>query len=313
MGSARITEELAGRGMAVSERTIRYHLSTLDQLGLTENLGKRGRRITVAGAKELETARVIEKVGFLASQIDQMTYRMNFDLSAKKGAVVVNLSLINQAQLKRAAPLIVRVFQAGYSMGELVALFAPGQRFGLTVIPERMAGIATVCSITINGVLLAHGIPTYSRFGGLLEINRRRPIRFSEIITYEGTSLDPLELFIGNGLTRLSALAETGSGRIGAGFREIPADSRDQALELVERMKEAGLHGIVAVGWPGRPLLEIPVGDQRLGVVAIGGLNPIAILQETSIHVQSSALAGFAEYQDLFHYSELEARVRELD
>ena len=47
--------------------------------GLTEKAGKR-RHITDFGLKELKTARVIEKVGFLAAKIDQMTYRMNFDI-----------------------------------------------------------------------------------------------------------------------------------------------------------------------------------------------------------------------------------------
>jgi repressor of nif and glnA expression len=52
-----------------------------------------------------------------------------------------------------------------------------------------------VCSITLNGVLLKHGIPTTSRFGDP-ELQNRKPMRFAEIIMYDGTSIDPLEVFI---------------------------------------------------------------------------------------------------------------------
>ena len=47
-------------------------------------------------------------------------------------------------------------------------------------------------SITLNGVLLKHGIPTTSSFGGLLELREGRAIRFVEMIHYDGTSIDPL-------------------------------------------------------------------------------------------------------------------------
>ena len=44
--SALITEGLATRGIEISERTVRLYLQELDGEALTENLGKRGRRIT---------------------------------------------------------------------------------------------------------------------------------------------------------------------------------------------------------------------------------------------------------------------------
>jgi len=78
-------------------------------------------------------------------------------------------------------------------------------------------------------------------------------------------------------------------------------------------MKDVGLGGVCMIGWPGRPLLEIPVSEGRLGVIVMGGLNPVAILEELGIRVrQTGALAGLVEYRDLFSYEELPQRVKEL-
>jgi repressor of nif and glnA expression len=310
IGSIKIMESLRAMGMEFSERTVRHYLLGMDKKGLTENLGKRGRQITETGLKELNTARIIDKVGFLSAKIDQITYRMNFDLNKVNGTVVVNISIISIDQVSKCMPLIARVYKAGYSMGNLIGLFKPGEKVGDYVIEENMVGIGTVCSITLNGVLLAHGIPTKSRFGGLLELRNRKPTRFAEIITYEGTSLDPLEVFIRSGMTDYLGATSTGNGRIGVGFREIPMDSRDYVIELAKKLEKVGLGGFLTIGWPSQPLLEIPVSTGSVGVIVIGGLNPAAILEESNIKIKSRALAGLVEYDRLFPYTELNNKIK---
>lgn len=311
LGSSRIAERLAAMGLEVSERTVRFYLLLLDREGLTRNLGKRGRQITEAGKQELSKARVIEKVGLLASKIDQLTYQMNFNLSRRAGTIVLNLCVVPRAQLSLSARLIRRVFAAGWGMGEMMFLAGPGERVGEITVPRGMVGIGTVCSITLNGVLLAAGIPTVSRFGGLLELADGKPLRFEEIIYYEGTSLDPLEIFIRGGMTDTLGAAATGNGRIGASFREVPAASRDQVIALTRKLEKARLGGVLMVGWPGRPLLEIPVSEGRLGLIVTGGLNPLAALEENGIHIQARALAALVDYRALFPYPELGARLRQ--
>jgi len=96
-------------GHEVSDRTVRHYFKILDEKGLTENLGRKGRIITQLGQRELSRARVFDKVGFLETKIDQLTYRMTFDLARKKGTVIVNISLIEKAILVQAAPLISHV------------------------------------------------------------------------------------------------------------------------------------------------------------------------------------------------------------
>jgi repressor of nif and glnA expression len=313
VGSSKVTERLQAAGHDISERTVRFYLNSMDSEGLTKNLGRKGRLITERGQEEVASARIIERVGFLAAKIDQMTYRMNFDLSRKKGTIVVNVSVLEKSQLRAAAPLVKKVFEAGYAMGRLVALFPPGERVGEVVIPEGMAGIGTVCSITLNGVLLSHGIPTYSRFGGLLELRNYKPTRFVEVIYYNGTTLDPLEVFIRSGMTDYLGATKNGTGRIGASFREVPAESREHVVELARQLELVGLGGFMTIGWPGQTVLEIPVNQGQVGAVVIGGLNPVAIIEEKGIKTHSRALAALADYEAFFHYEELDERIRDFD
>jgi repressor of nif and glnA expression len=312
VGSMAITEKLKSSGYDISERTVRFHLLAMDKMGLTEYIDRHGRRITDKGRTELANARVIDKVGFLAGKIDEMTYRMSFDLARREGTVVVNVSLIKREELEASVPLMERVFQAGYAMGRLITLYGPGEAAGELLVPDGQVGIGTVCSITVNGALLAHGIPTFSRFGGLIEIEDRKPTRFVAIINYDGTSLDPLEIFIKSGMTDYLGATENGNGRIGASFREIPAASRQRVMELAGKLTEVGLGGFMEIGMPGQPLMEIPIEESRIGAVVIGGLNPVAILEEKGIRAQSRALSGLADFQRFFHFSELETRIKDL-
>jgi repressor of nif and glnA expression len=303
--SQKITEELASQGYEMSERTVRFHLLSLDKEGLTIDMGKAGRKITEKGITELSKARVFEKIGFLAARIDQLTYLMRFDLERLEGSVITNVSLVRRDRIREACPLMCKVFEAGYAMGRLLALFPPGEMVGDTRIPDEYMGVGTVCSITINGVLLSYGIPTCSRFGGLLEIENREPTRFVALINYDGTTLDPLEIFVKSGMTNYTGAVERGSGLIGASLREIPAAGRERVVELADRLDAAGLGAFMRIGLPGQSVLEIPINEGRFGAIVIGGLNPVAILEESGMNIISHTLAGFVDYNRLFPYTEL--------
>jgi repressor of nif and glnA expression len=302
--SERLAEFLAAAGQNLSARTIRLYLSDLDAEELTRPHGKR-RVITDKGLAELRAAQTVQRVGCLSAKIDQMTYDMTFDLITRTGLVVVNTSLVAPQQLAECQEQIARVFAGGYAMGHLLAILPPGEHLGDIVVPEGMVGFCTVCSITLNGVLLKHGVPVSSRFGGLVELRGGRPARFVEMIYYEGTTIDPLEVFIRSGMTNYCGAIKDGNGLIGASFREMPENCRDLAVQLADRVSTVGLGGFMEIGWPGQPVLGFPVTPGRIGVVIVGGLNPIAVLEEQEHRVLSRALAGLLEYSRLVHFDEL--------
>ena len=307
--SEQIAAALTARGLDMSERTVRLYLQQLDEEGFTASIPKHGRRLTPQGLHELDVSTALTRVGFMSARIDRMTYRMTFDLATRSGTVVVNVSLVRPKDMKARMESFLKVFEKGYAMGTLVGLLRAGETLEDTTIPEGYVGLCTVCSITLNGVLLKHGVPTRSLFSGLLEMKGGRARRFAEIISYEGTSIDPLEIFIRGGLTDYIGAIKTGDGRIGAGFREIPAESRATVVTLAEKLERIGLGAFLEIGLPGQSVLNIPAREGCCGVVVIGGLNPMAVLEETGIRVSSRALSGIFDFLRLFPYHELPARL----
>ena len=310
VSSAKITQLLAIGGADISERTVRLYLKELDDEGLVISSGKKGRMITEDGIAELQAAKVIQKPGYLSAKIDQMIYRMNFDLPMRSGTVVVNTSLVNPYQLESCVHKICKVFEQGYGMGRLMTLFGPGETIGEITIPPDKVGFCTVCSITINGILLKHGIPMASRFGGLLKLQNGKPVRFMEVIHYDGTSIDPLEVFIRSGMTDYHGAIRDGNGLIGASFREVPGESRQRMININERLEEIGLGCIMEVGLPSQSVLDIPVSPGRAGALIVGGLNPIAILEEQEHRIFSRALSGLVEYDQLFNYEQFPGQLQ---
>lgn len=312
VSSAALAAELTSAGMEVSERTVRDDLATLASEGAIETLGRRGHVLLERGRRELASARTVQRIGFLSSKIDAMTFGMDFNLEDLTGTVMVNTTVCDADALFDAADEVREVFAKGYSMGNLIALAAPGERVGDVVVPDGKVGFCTVCSITINGILLKHGVPMRSRFGGLVEVANSVPVRFAEAIEYDGTSLDPLVIFIRGGFTDYRKVARTGNGLVGASFREFPASALDTVRDIARRAEKVGLGCFLEIGFPGRELLGIPVGEGCCGAVVIGGLNPVSIMEERGIHVAASALSGFMEYGRLFHYSQLKRRLAPL-
>lgn len=306
MGSTKIAVSLQELGFDLSERTVRYYLLKMDEDGLTQNLGKRGRIITPKGINELKSAFVFEKVGFIASKIDTLTYQMDFSLNKASGTIVLNLTTFPVQELDHAFEKIKIIFDAGLGMGRFITIGYPGSTVGNILIDSDQAAIGTVCSVTLNGILLSKGIYTTSRFGGVLEIADGRPHRFTEIINYDGTSIDPLEIFIKGKMTDVTSAALTGNGRIGASFREFPSIALKKAIKIKKKLDEIGLGGILMIGKPGRPLLDIPVHEGRVGMIVAGGLNPLAAVEEAGIPTRNTALKSIFDFKDMVPYDSIE-------
>ena len=194
-------------------------------------------------------------------------------------------------------------------MGSLTCLANEGDRLGDYLIPPGKVGIGTVCSVTLNGVLLNSGIPTVSIFGGVLEIDKGIPARFTDVIHYNGTSLDPLEIFIKGKLTHVREAARMGRGRIGASFREIPTSAAGKDQSIRNQLKDLGLEGILLLGKPNQTLLEFPVEEGRTGMIVAGGLNPASAIEEAGIFSEQIALGTLFEYQQLIHFKKLQTLI----
>ncbi len=297
-GASVLSDYLKAEGTVIPPRTIRLHLQQLDRAGLTETVSRRqGRKLTARGIQEIERGNVIEKLGFIAARIDQLGFQMSFNLQSGKGSVIANTAILPQHYLIRAVEEMKPVFAAGLGMGDRIVVAHAGSRIGNLEVKEKHAAVATVCSVTVNGILLHAGVPTISRFGGLLEMRDYRPQRFVELIEYRGTTIDPLDIFIESGMTSVRACGRTGNGLIGASFREIPSLALPAVQHLRKEMSRIGLRGILAVGRANQPLMGIPVSEGRAGMIVIAGINPVAALIESGARIQIESLAQLIDYR----------------
>lgn len=305
-GAARITRRIRAMGMNLQPRTVRFYLLKLDQAGLTRFVSRRqGRELTEQGREELQRSNVLEKVGFVADKVDALGYRMSFNHESYEGTIVANIALVSAAERKRVMSEMRAVFAQNLGMGTRLAIAEEGEELGDVTVPAGSIAVGTVCSVTLNGIMLHEGIPVTSRFGGLIEMRDGTPQRFVELIEYHGTTIDPLEVFINAGMTRVRECAETGKGMIGASFREIPSVAVDDVARIRKEMESYGLGGILAVGDPGQPLLDIPVAERRTGIIVVGGLNPVAAVHEAGITVSMTSLSGLADIDDFSSYEKI--------
>jgi repressor of nif and glnA expression len=300
LGARVIARRMSEHDMQLSERTVRYHLKIMDERGLTQLVGRRdGRIITEQGLNEITDARVQDKIGLSISRIDILSFRTTFDIKKKRGLVPVNISFFPQKQFADALKVMKPVFQKKLAVSSRVAVAQAGKTLGGIVVPPGKVGLATVCSIVINGVLLKYGIPIDSKFGGILQIRKGETLRFVELIHYAGSSLDPSEIFIRGKMTSVRQVVAEGEGKILANFREIPALSRSLVDDVIDDLARVGINGVLSIGSIGQPICQTHVDVNKIGMILVGGLNPVAAACEDGFDVDNKAMSTVMEYEKL--------------
>ncbi|MFH1381696.1 MAG: NrpR regulatory domain-containing protein [Chloroflexota bacterium] len=305
LGSITIARELERYGIFLSERAVRYHLRIADERGFTRSIGRDGRMLTPRGLEELKMALAPEQVGFILEKLELLAFQTTFDVQKRIGLVPINTSLINKDRFKDAVSVMSEIFKAGLCVSDLVATAPEGEKLGSVVVPSGKVGIATVCSVLINGVLLKAGIPVNSRFGGVLEVKEAKPRRFVAIINYAGTSIDPSEQYVRARMTAVRDTARTGNGKILANFRGIPAPARMMVEDNIAKLREAGIGGVYAVGNTSEPICQVSISLNRVGIILLGGLNPMAGVVEAGIEVENIGESGLVDYQQLTSFEQL--------
>ena len=299
LGSITIARRLEREGVFLSERAIRYHLRITDERGFTESGGRDGRMITPEGRQEVKDALAPEQLGFVRDKLEMLAFETTFDPQKRTGLLSINTSLIDKNNFKKALSAMKDTYKAGICVSDLVATASEGERLGSVIVPSGKIGLATVCSVVINGILLKAGVPTEYRFGGLLEVRNSKPRRFVAVIDYQGTSLDPSEQFIRGNMTSVNEAVKTGNGKVLGVFRTMPAPAKQIVEEKIALLKEASIGGVYALGNTSESICRVPVTLNRFGIVQLGGLNPVAAAVEAGIEIENIAESGLIDYQQL--------------
>ncbi len=299
LGSITIARKLKDNGVYLSERAIRYHLKITDERGYTIPLGRDGRLLSPKGREELQIALAPDQLSFILQKLETLAIRTTFDPVKRTGQLPINTSLFNKSDFPRALQVMKKVFKAGYCVSELVLVASENNKLGNVIIPPGKIGFATVCGVAVNGVLLRNAVPMESRFGGVLEIRSGQPVRFTAIINYGGTSLDPSEQYIRARMTSVTEVVRSGHGKILANFREIPALSKPVVERIRDELNAANINGIYVLGNISEALCQISIGMNRVGIILLGGLNPVAAAVEAGFEVENIAESGVVDFEEL--------------
>ena len=268
-GSKLIADELKNKGFNLGERAVRYHMQILDEKGYTERMGYSGRQITDLGREKLEKGLIYDQVDFIHSKFEEMIYLTDFNYMTQEGNVVVNTSTIYNEE---SVNILENIFESGLSVSPFVNLNRVGNKDEIEV--------TTLCGTTIDGILLNEGISTQPQYGGLLKIEDSRPVEFIELISYKKTSITPLDAFSSSNLTSVLDVITKGNGIIPANFRLIPGISRQKTIDIVNKLDNIGIGGVIAISEEGKDILGLPVPDGTVGMAIIGGITPFCALKE---------------------------------
>ena len=142
----------------------------------------------------MNDALIGDRFGFVISRIEEMAFRTTYNPETGDGVVAVNISYFDKDDLETVIDVISYTAHSGYMISPRVRIFEEDEE--LIFMPPGKIGIATVCSVTFDGLLLKAGIPVEPSYGGILQIENRKPARFLDLISYSGTSIDPIKIFM---------------------------------------------------------------------------------------------------------------------
>ncbi|MFY9800205.1 MAG: DUF128 domain-containing protein [Methanoregula sp.] len=236
---------------------------------------------------------------FVNHSIEDFAMQVTFDPASGDGNVVYNLSVIKNEDLDFAISILRDAYKTGITVSGRVRFLSSGEKLHGYTVPKGFTGICTICSITFDGILIRRGIPITPIGGGVVEIENRTPIRFTHIILYEHTTIDPLQVLFSQRTTSITSVMRTGSGAILANIREFHMEAEPRVGTVLDELAGSSLSGILEVGMPNLPLLGVPVSPQFVAIAAIGGTNPMAAIREGGRWVQTQAMKGLMDISQM--------------
>lgn len=236
---------------------------------------------------------------FIHSKIEELMYGVTFDPKSFTGKIAFNTSTIKEEDLDEALTIFKMAYSAGLKVGPYLKVVESGEDFNGVSPDKGYYGILTVCSITIDGVLLKAGIPVRHTCGGIIQVHDKKPLRFTEILRYDATTMDPLDVFMSQEMTSVLEMISTGSGKVLANVREVPMVAKDHIESLFMDLMDAKFEGVLELGEPNADILEVPVTRGHIGIAIIGGHNPMAAIKERGIDINVEAISGLVDVRDM--------------
>ena len=296
LGARAILGTLCSRGYDLGEIAVRYNLTILDERGFTKKEGYSGRMITSLGSRELTDALIDDRIGFVNTRIEEYMYKSSFDPLSGQGQVIANTSIVDKANAEEVLDMLGHAFDEGYTISRRALILDEGDTLFSQEVPAGSLGVATVCSITMDGILMKKGIPVLTSFAGLAKIREMQPIEFIDLIAYARSSLDPVKVFMGRKVTSVANAILRGSGKVLANVREVPVAAAKHALDLLEASRSAGFGGLIEIGDPAEPILDCPVASGKIGIAFYARVNAVVAAEEMSAKIKTQPISMLVNY-----------------
>ncbi|HZD44282.1 MAG TPA: DUF128 domain-containing protein [Methanomicrobiales archaeon] len=238
---------------------------------------------------------------FINHLIEEYAMQVTYEPAEDTGKIIYNLSLIENKDLEYAIAVMRRAYRAGLAVSDRVRFLESGEILNGYTVPEGCTAICTMCTITLDGLLLKRGVPYNPIGGGLVEIEERVPKRFVHFILYNNTTIDPLQVLVSQEITSISDVMYRGSGMILGNMRECHMEAEMQVGGLLDELDGHGFTGVLDFGVPNVPLLGVQVSPQYMGIAMVGGTNPMAAIKEGNRTVVTQALKGLMGIETMDH------------
>ncbi len=228
------------------------------------------------------------KIPFLLSKTWNLIQQVNFDVEKRKGDIISNVSYIDKDNLDSALGIMEDTYNSNPKY------INPYYQLLNHPTDDDKVGIATICSLSIDGILIDNGIMSNPKYGGLIELTE--PPLFIDLISYNGSTEDPHKIFLAKNMTSITQA--DGPNKILASFKEIPHISRDYAVHLLEILKNIGF-SIYKIGKPREVTYNAKADNYNFGVVTGSGLNTIGALKENGMDVEVKAIEKLIPFEKM--------------
>ena len=308
--SNEITEELRRIGIHISRRRVIQYLDSLDYQEFTENFGIKGRRITEKGRKELKKTYIHARTDFIFDKIIRLITETTFDIDRQKGDVIVNLSFIQEDKEQKVLGILKEICSRSNLASPFIKIAYAGEKVCNLDVPEGEIGLVTISSVTIEEILLNNRIYVNPLYGGLIEFVDQKPVRFTELFSYEGSSIDPLDLLISRRMGTVYNAIMNNYGEVLADYREISYVARTRAIELLKRMVDL-LGGLIVIGRTGVDIFGLHANEGYTGIVGFGGELLLSALEECNIQTKARTVDTVINFKELKPISEVKGEILE--
>jgi repressor of nif and glnA expression len=229
-----------------------------------------------------------QKVQFLLSKAWNLIQKVNFDIETQQGKLITNISYLKKNKLDESIEIMNETYK---SSPQHISPY-----YKIIKKPNSDdVGIATICSLSIDGILINNGIMSTPKYGGLLEM-RSKPL-FIELISYSGSSIDPHEIFIFKNMTSIKSNS-SGYKILLASVKEIPYIARESTEKILSKIEYVGLP-VYKIGKPREVVYNAKIDNYSFGIISGSGLNPIAAIKEEGIDIKAKSIESMIDFSKM--------------